>query len=144
MSRTLDVNVLLYASNESSPEHAGAVARLEALAAGPELVYLFWPTVMAYLRLVTHPAISVRPLPIEDAIANVEALLARPNIRTASEGEGFWPRFREVTEDARPSGNLVPDAHLAALMLEHGVRTIVTRDRDFRRFRHVSIEDPFG
>lgn len=44
----------------------------------------------------------------------------------------------------RPTGNLVPDAHLAALMLEHGVATIVTRDRDFRRFRGLSIDDPFA
>jgi uncharacterized protein len=57
-------------------------------------------------------------------------LLARPNVRTAGEGEAFWRRFRQVADDARPTGNLVPDAHLAALMLEHGVRTIVTRDRD--------------
>jgi toxin-antitoxin system PIN domain toxin len=144
MSRALDVNVLLYASNETSPEHGAAVAALQALATGPGLVYLFWPTVMAYLRLATHPAIAVRPLTIEEAMANIEALLARPNVRTAGEGEAFWERFGEVVADARPTGNLMPDAHLAALMLEHGVGTVVTRDRDFRRFRHLAVEDPFA
>jgi len=144
MSRTVDVNVLLYASDETSPEHARALATLEALATGPEIVYLFWPALMSYLRLATHPAIFARPLSLDEAIGNVEALLARPNVRAAGEGDAFWARFREVAGDARPGGNLIPDAHLAALMLEHGVGTIVTRDRDFRRFRHVSIEDPFG
>jgi len=144
MSRTLDVNILLYASNETCAEHGAAMAALEALATGPGLVYLFWPTVMAYLRLATHPAVAVRPLSIDEALANIDELLARPNIRTAGEGEAFWRRLREVVEDARPTGNLVPDAHLAALMLEHGVGTIVTRDRDFRRYRHVAIEDPFS
>ena len=59
-------------------------------------------------------------------------------------GDTFWHSFREVADDARPVGNLVPDAFVAALMLEHGVSTIVTRDRDFRRFGHVRIEDPFA
>lgn len=144
MSRTVDVNVLLYASDESCPEHAIARSTLEALAAGPEIVYLFWPTVSAYLRLATHAAIFTQPLSLDEAIGNIEALLARPNIRTAGEGDAFWRRFRTAVDDARPGGNLVPDAHLAALMLEHGVSTIVTRDRDFRRFPHVTIEDPFA
>ena len=144
MSRTIDANVLLYASDAASPQHDVALATLEALAAGPDLLYLFWPTAMAYLRLATHPAVFATPLSLDEAVGNVEALLARPNVRTAGEGERFWRRFLEVAADARPTGNLVPDAHLAALMLEHGVRTIVTRDRDFRRFRHVAIEDPFG
>ena len=143
MSRTVDVNLLLYASNEASPEHAVAAATLGRLADGPELLTLFWPTLLAYLRMATHPAIFERPLRLDDAIDNIDSLLSRPNVRVVGEGEAFWPRFREVAADARPAGNLVPDAHLATLMLEHGVRTIVTRDRDFRRFRHVAMEDPF-
>ena len=93
--------------------------------------------------MATHPAIFVRPLSLDRAIGNVEALLDRPNVRVVGEGEAFWHSFRDVATDARPAGNLVSDAHIAALMLEHGVSTIVTRDRDFRRFRHVRIEDPF-
>jgi toxin-antitoxin system PIN domain toxin len=141
VSRTVDANVLLYASDASSPHHAAARAVLDRLAAGPELVTLFWPTVMAYLRLATHPSVFANPLPLEVAVANIEQLLARPHVRTAGEGPAFWTRFREVADDARPTGNLVPDAHLAALMLEHGVATIVTRDRDFRRFLHVRMKD---
>ena len=144
MSRTLDANVLLYASDAASPQHAVARRVLEDAAAGPGIVYLFWPTVMAYLRLATHPAVFSRPLALGEAIRNVEALLARPHVRTAGEGEAFWQRFRAVADDARPTGNLVPDAHVAALMLEHDVRTIVTRDRDFRRFGRIETEDPFG
>ncbi len=140
MSRTLDANVLLYASDVASPHHASARAILADVAAGPELVYLFWPTVMAYLRLATHPAVFTSPLSMAEAIANIDQLLARPTIRTAGEGATFWKRFREIADDARPAGNLVPDAHVAALMLEHGVDTIVTNDRDYRRFRHVRIQ----
>jgi toxin-antitoxin system PIN domain toxin len=142
VSRTLDANVLLSASDAASPHHAAARAALDDLAAGPELVTVFWPTVMAYLRVATHPSAFASPLSMDEAVANIDGLLARPHVRTAGEGPAFWPRFREVADDARPTGNLVPDAHLAALMLEHGVGTIVTRDRDFRRFRHLRIQDP--
>lgn len=53
-------------------------------------------------------------------------------------------RFREVADDALPSGNLVPDAHLVALRLEHDVQTIWTHDRDYRRFTRIEVRDPFA
>jgi hypothetical protein len=144
MSYTVDANVLLYASDESSPVHARARAFVERLAAGPEIAYLFWPTVMAYLRIATHPAVFARPLTADEAIGNVEQLLVRPHVRTTGEQERFWERFREIAEDAMPAGNLVPDAHLVALMLENNVRTIWTRDRDYRRFGRIEVRDPFA
>ena len=144
MSYTIDANVLLYASDESSPVHTRARAFIERVADGPDIVYLFWPTLMAYLRIATHPAVFARPLTAVEAIGNVEQLLARPHVRTTGEQERFWGRFREVADDAAPSGNLIPDAHLVALMLENDVRTIWTRDRDYRRFPRIDVRDPFG
>ncbi len=144
MSYTLDANVLLSASDESSPVHANARAFVQRLADGPEIAYLFWPTVMAYLRIATHPAIFARPLTAAEVIGNVEQLLARPHVRTTGEQERFWIRYREVSDDSVPAGNLVPDAHLVTLMLENDVRTIWTRDRDFRRFQGIEVRDPFA
>lgn len=144
MSYTVDANVLLYASDESSPWHGAARAVVERLARGPDIAYLFWPTVMAYLRIATHPAIFDRPLSGTEAIRNVEQLLDRPHVQVPGEQDGFWDRYREVARDARPSGNLVADAHLVALMVENGVRTIWTHDRDFRRFAGIEVHDPFA
>jgi toxin-antitoxin system PIN domain toxin len=144
MSYTVDANILLYASDESSPVHATARALVQRLADGPEIAYLFWPTVMAYLRIATHAAVFARPLTAAEAIGNVEQLLARPHVRTTGEQERFWNRYREVSDDAVPSGNLVPDAHLVTLMLENDVRTIWTRDRDYRRFPRIEVRDPFA
>lgn len=144
MSYTVDVNVLLYASDESSPVHVRARELIGRLADGPEIAYLFWPTVMAYLRIATHPAVFTRPLSIAEAIGNLEQLLACPHVRTTGEGEAFWRSFRDVADDALPSGNLVPDAHLVTLMQENEVRTIWTRDRDFRRFPRIDVRDPFA
>lgn len=62
MSVTLDGNVLVYASNDADPAHRPARALVERLAAGPDILYLFWPCLMAYLRIVTHPGILPRPL----------------------------------------------------------------------------------
>jgi toxin-antitoxin system PIN domain toxin len=143
VSLTLDANVLLYASDASSQRHDRAREVVEAVAAGPELAYLFWPTLMAYLRMATHPAIFDRPLPAGEAIENVEALLSRPHVRAPGEQAEFWRRYRSVAADASPTGNVVPDAHLAALMLENEVRTIWTHDRDYRRFKGIEVRDPF-
>ncbi len=143
MSATVDANVLVYASNEADPVHAPARALVERLAAGPDLVYLFWPTLMGYLRIVTHPSILPRPLPAGRAIANVDALLSLGHVRAPGEADGFWEFFRAAAAD-HVHGNLVPDAHIAALMRQHGVTTIYTRDRDYRRFDGIQPQDPFA
>lgn len=143
MSVTVDANVLVYASNDDDPVHRTARALVERLAAGPDLVYLFWPTVMGYLRISTRPGILPHPLTPAEATGNVADLLDRPHVRTAGEAEGFWSVYLGTSE-SRARGNDVPDAHLASLMRQHGVRTIYTRDRGFRRFEGVEARDPFG
>ena len=144
MSQTLDTNVLLYASNDGAPEQDRAVTLLRHLAGGPELVVLLWPVVMGYLRIATHPAIFARPLSHADAVANVEGLLARPNVRVVGEGDRFWDVYREVAADVPMRGNGIPDAHLVALMIEHGITSIWSRDRDFLKYTDVTVHDPFS
>lgn len=141
MSVTVDANVLVYASNEAEPAHQPAGELLERLAAGPEIVYLFWPAIAGYLRIVTHPSVLPRPLGPAEAIANVGALIGLPHIRTPGEGEGFWELYLDTRIDP-DRGNDVPDGHLAALMRQYGVGTIYTRDRDFRRFDGIVVVDP--
>jgi toxin-antitoxin system PIN domain toxin len=99
--------------------------------------------VMAYLRIATHPAIFEQPLRPPDALANIEALLGLSHVQTAGERDRFWPAYRRLAGEADARGNLVPDAHLVALMVENGVRTIWTHDRDYRRFREIKTLDPF-
>lgn len=135
--------MLVFASNEADPVHASARALIEQLAAGPELVYLFWPALMGYLRIVTHPAILPRPLAQSDATANSTALLSLGHVRAPGETDPFWEIYRSTAGD-HVRGNIVPDAHLAALMRQHGVTTIYTRDRDYRRFDGIRVEDPFA
>jgi len=144
MSSTIDVNVLVYASDATSPFHARALELVEGLAGGRELVYLFWPVLMGYLRIATHPAVFPRPISSGDAVANVEALLGAPSVRAAGEGERFWDAYGSTTSGMVVAGNLVPDAHLVALMRENEVGSLWTHDRDFRKFEGIRIRDPFG
>ena len=144
MSYALDANILLYASNASSSFHPRALALVERSAEGPELCYLPWPAIMAYLRISTHPAIFKQPLSPQEAVTNVEALLSRPHVRPLAEIEGFWDVYLHTTDGVVVRGNVVPDAHIAALLLQHGVTTLWTHDRDFRKFEGIQIRDPFA
>ena len=144
MSATVDVNILLYASDESSSFHAKAAELIEQLARGPELLYLFWPVLMGYLRMATHPAIFPRPLSVGVATGNVGQLLGLPHARALGEGDDFWQLYGAVTSGAVVRGNLVSDAHLVALMRENGIRTLWSHDRDFRKFEGVRVQDPFA
>jgi uncharacterized protein len=74
--------------------------------------------------------------------ANIETLLKLPHTRFLAEEEGFWDRYRELTAEVSTRGNLVPDAHLAALLRQHGVRKLYTHDRDFLRFSFLDVHDP--
>lgn len=143
MSATIDANVLLYASDSSSPHHPAAQAFLRRRAAEPDIFYVFWPVIMAYLRIATHPSIFERPLDPAVAVTNVEQLLRLPQVRTEGEPERFWEVWRATTAGLVLRGNAVPDAHLVALMRAHGVTTIWSRDRDLRKFDSIRVLDPF-
>jgi toxin-antitoxin system PIN domain toxin len=143
LSAAIDTNVLLYAVNTSDSASSTAYELLERLARGPELLYLFWPVVMGFLRLSTHPTITDEPLSPLEALAKIGDLIDRPHVRTPGEAPGFLAAYRE-TASAGTRGKDVTDAHIAALMRQHGVLTIYTRDRDFRRFDGIRVEDPFA
>ena len=144
MSFALDVNILLYASDSSSAVHAGALDLLRSVALGDEVCYLPWPTVMGYLRIATHPRIFSTPLSPTEAQGNVDRLLERPHVRCVGEADGFWEVYRNLTRDVPARGNLVPDAHIAAILKQHDIRTLYTRDRDFARFAFLRVIDPFA
>lgn len=138
MSSTIDVNVLVYAVNTRAPKHEPALALLDRLAGQRELFYVFWPVLLGFVRIATHPSLLPRPLAVADALTRVEHLLELPHLRTGSEGDGtaFWPRYVEMQSEVR-GGNDVPDAQLAGLMKLHGVRVIHTDDRGFARFSGI-------
>ncbi len=143
MSATLDVNILVYAADVASSRHLRARALLEHVAASSSITYLFWPVLLGYMRIVTHGAIADTPLSPEAALADIDDLIRRPQIVVPGEGDRFWEGFKSVARAVQPRGALVPDAHLVALMREHGVAEIWSNDRDFRKFDGITPLNPF-
>jgi len=143
VSYSVDVNILLYASDTSSLRQPAAIRFLEERGSDPDLFCIAWPTLMAFLRISTHPRIFARPLSPGEALGNVESLLTLPRVRVLAEDDGFLGIYGEVIAPFTVRGNQVPDAHLAALLRQHGVRRLYTVDRDFRRFDFLQVTDPF-
>ena len=144
MSFAVDTNILLHASDRGSPLHQDAVDFLQERARKPELFCLAWPTLTSYLRITTHPGIFSRPLAPVSARGNVNSLLALPNVRALGEGTRFWECYAEVTRRVVVRGNLAQGAHLAAILLEHGVPLLYTNDPDFKKFSTLRVQDPFA
>jgi hypothetical protein len=143
VSATVDTNVLVYATDTGTDVAGVASELIERLARGPDLLYVFWPALMGFVRVATHPSINERPLTPAEAIRSVASLLSRPHVRAPGEAAGFLEVY-ESTAPQMTRGRQVPDAHIATLMRQHGVSTIYTRDRDFRRFDGIRVEDPFA
>ena len=143
MAVAIDANLLLHAANRDSPNHAAAEAALRSLIEDDSVTYIFWPVILAFVRLATHPGVFRQPLAYEQAVTNVEQLLRSPKVRSPGESSAFWASMRSAADGVNPRGNLWTDAHIVALMNEHGVRTIITSDRDFRKFDGIRVVDPF-
>ena len=139
----VDANVLLHAVNVTSPQHRAAKAWLDDALSGDERVGLPWLSLLAFVRLATHPAVFPSPLAIDQALGVVRASCARPSVVHPEPSSGFVDSFGHALESARAHSGLVTDAYLAALANEYGAR-VVTFDRDFARFDGVETVRPAG
>lgn len=137
----VDANVLLHAANRRAPEHDAAGAWLGAALGGAEAVGFAWTVILAFLRLSTHPAVFPRPLTAGQATDTGEAWLGARAAVGIEPTRRHIPLLRGLLERSGTAGNLVADAHLAALALEHGA-TVVSFDRDFARFEGVALLRP--
>lgn len=143
MAVSVDTNVLLSAVNADDPRHRASAGLVSGLCGGHETVYLPWSVLLGFLRISTHPGVFRRPLRPAEAEERVAALLERPNVSAIGEREGFWRAYAAVAGQAGPiGGKLVSDAHLATVLRQHGIRTLYTFDRDFRRFTFLETREP--
>lgn len=137
----IDASVLLHAVNARAREHVAARDWLEAALHAGEPVAFAWTVTLAFLRLSTHPSVCPRPLAPGQAADIVERWLDTPAALTIEPTRRHLPLLRGLLERAGTAGNLVSDAHLAALALEHGA-TVVSFDRDFARFAGIALHRP--
>ncbi len=143
MSYSIDVNVLVYAAHLADTRYERARQFLEDRRVDPDVFCVTWPTLMGFVRITTNPHVYPRPLPPDEALESVASLIALPRVRVVSEEPGFLEAYREVTRGMLVRGKLVPDAYLATVLRQNGVRTLYTSDRDFLKFRFLDVRDPF-
>ena len=136
-----DVNLLLYAVDESSPRHAIARPWVEQLVGGPETVAFAWSVLLAFVRLTTKPQVVSEPFAVDEALDVVEGWLRRPNVVVVHPTDRHAAVLRELLTPLGAGGNLTSDAHLAALAIEHGAE-LCSSDADFSRFTGLRWRDP--
>jgi toxin-antitoxin system PIN domain toxin len=137
----LDANLLLYAVDETSPWHEPAAVWLEERLGGAERVGMPWPSLTAFVRIATHPRAATQPLGGEEAWTFVEAWLAAPNVWVPTPTDRHAEVMGDLVRRYRLTANLIPDAHLAALAIEHGLE-LCSADTDFARFSELRWRDP--
>ncbi|AFM23362.1 type II toxin-antitoxin system VapC family toxin [Desulfomonile tiedjei] len=137
----VDANILLYAEDSLHPHHEQARAWWDAQLSGNEVVCLCWTVLCAFIRIATNPRAFENPLSLEQAVARVQSWLDQPCTRVVHPAERHWIVFREVMADGQAVANLVTDAHLAALAIEHGCE-LASTDSDFARFPKLKWKNP--
>lgn len=139
----LDANLLIWAHHEQFAEHSAARAWLARELSATPLVAIPWSTILAFLRLSTHPRALSRPLAISQAWAVVSGWLERPNVRVPVPTDRHPQVLGRLLVAGRASGNHTTDAHLAALALEWGLE-LLSADRDFARYPGLRWRDPLA
>ena len=137
----VDANILLYAVDEASPFHPRARPWLEDALNGSRRVGLLWASLTAFLRIVTNPRALAEPLAPVAAWALVDAWLDAPTVWVPAPGRGHRTILGRLVRDLDLRSNLIPDAVLAALCIEHGLE-MTSADTDFARFTEITWRNP--
>jgi len=141
--KVVDLNLLIYAIDRSSPSHRAALRWWNALLSGSETVALSWVVLLGFLRLTTNRGIMRRPLSADEALDYVDRWLAHPLTTVLDPTPRHSRVLRDLLRGVGTAGNLVPDAHLATLAIEHGAE-LCSADHDFGRFAGLRWVDPLS
>ena len=137
----IDANLLIYAVDRSAHDHDRAAEWLQHQLNGDHLIGIPWESLSAFLRITTNPRASLRPLKLTDAWAFVEGWLAASIVWVPQPTERHREVFGGLLTKYRLGGNLIPDAHITAIAIEHGL-DVCSADTDFARFTEVRWRNP--
>lgn len=137
----VDANLVLWAHHRQFDQHGTAKAWWTATLNEVPLVGVPWPTVLAFVRISTHPRALTRPLDVDTAFSVAEGWLSRPNVMTPTPTERHAALYGRMLRDGDATGNHSTDAHLAALAVEWGL-VLASADRDFARYPGLRWTDP--
>ena len=139
--RCVDVNVLVFAHRPESPNHVEYLRWLDDARRGSEPLGLIDTVLGGFVRVVTHPRIFREPTTLELALEFVDAVRSSPAATRTAPGDRHWDTFVSLCRLVGATGNVVPDAYLAALAIEQGA-TWLSADRGFARFPGLRWEHP--
>lgn len=139
--KLVDANLLLYAVNEDDPHHPEAKRWLDTSLVGTETIGFAWMVLLAFLRVSTRSAAFTKPFGTGEAVAQVEDWLSQRPAVVIDPTRRHLGLVAGLLQAVGTAGNLVNDAHLAALALEHDA-TVVSYDSDFTRFEGVRWSPP--
>jgi uncharacterized protein len=139
----VDANILLYAQDSLSSLHQKALLWWDDLLSQSEPVCLCWTVLSAFIRIGTNPRVFEHPLSLEQALARIQSWFDQPCTRVIRPTEQHWTVFQQMLTDGQAVANLVTDAHLAALAIEHGC-AIASTDSDFARFPKLKWINPLS
>lgn len=135
-----DVNVLLYAHDETSHFHKAASSWLRRVLAEEE-VFFSWQTITGFIRISTNPRLLAHPFTIEQAVEAVQLWLDLENTHIVNLRKQEWPVFARILCDGQATGNLVMDGHIAAMAVACGA-LVASTDRDLTRFPGIRLINP--
>ena len=139
----IDANILLYAENSLHPRNRKARTWWDGKLSGSRSVCLCWTVLSAFIRIGTNPRVFEHPLSLEQAVARVQSWLEQPCTRVVRPTDRHWSVFQQMLSDGQAVANLVTDAHLAALAIEHGCE-LASTDSDFARFSRLKWINPLA
>lgn len=138
-----DANLLIYAYDSGSTQHASARSWVEKILSGVDLVGIPWQAILAFLRFMTNRRLPGTRLSAQQASEIVDGWLGQSNVRVLLPGDQHWPVLRSLLAEGQASGPLVSDAEIAALTIEYG-GVLHTADRDFARFPGLRWVNPLS
>jgi toxin-antitoxin system PIN domain toxin len=139
----VDANLLLYAEDSRASCHAQARSWWDERLSGDDPVCLCWTVLTAFVRIGTNPRVYQRPLSIDEAVDRMRSWFAQPCVRIVHATGRHLDVFGRLLATGQATGNLVPDAHLAALAIEHGC-LLCSTDGDFARFPGLAWKNPLA
>ena len=139
----VDANLLLYAEDSLSEHHETARNWWDTQLSGSEAVALCWPVLTAFIRIGTNARLHKRPLTLKEAIERVQSWIDQPCVRIIQASEQHWELFQKMLRVGNATANLVSDARLAALAVEHNC-ALHSTDTDFARFRGLKWKNPIA
>lgn len=136
-----DVNLVLYAHIEDFPQHSTSKIWLEETLISGEIVGFAWQVLTAFVRIGTNSKVFNTPMKINQVEKIFNEFFKNPNVKLVVPTENHWQIFLKLLKDSNATGNLIMDAHLAALAIEHNAK-LASTDKDFRLFPNLDYFNP--